>query len=785
MAEKDNEQLNVQLYGSLNEFVPITMESSSAVGRDDASSLIPRKANPHNFNSHKMKQPKVKLIERRKTRPQSASTLNGRNAQRRERLQYEQNTIGSYGTSSKNRRNQQRPRTARSLNRRKKRIIKKHEISIRPPSPAKQQTRLRAKKKRNGNNGNPTRRKILAERIVEEEKKKRQQEYERLKYYKAMMRPSSPQTDYNDRSNNNYSKDEPRKDDDNDTRLERPRSPTPSSMHYTNNSTSPTTTVEINAQLLQLEFDAIKESNRQKKEIKRHEMFRDTYSMIHRGITSNSPRVSPSRAGGGKINTSSPPQNHATASIPQYASAIQHDKLSQSIGVETIKTWNIKKDSIVNPSTTKAPLQSAQVTLMEMRKRIDEINRIKGVYNQQQKQRQLESAKSIEFKKNKQANSLKVVGNKTTTMRELENVHFDSRRKQYDNRLVYGGGSSNNGGERRKKQRPRTATSNQTKQKLKIMDRKNQRRPKSASTASRRNIMTRFKGKQVTNPVLRQMYSPRYRHIVYSVPITQNRMKDTFQRISEIEVKPDLTKNRATNLRVSANANSYQIYRAVSSQRNSKYRSNEEEVKMKASQSASSRHNPHSKINPKKPQVSKLHASLYYQHAMNKPSEESPDLKIVPQNAPRIVYMNKLIENNMMIIDKSNDTIGGKGNDDKSRQKNAFMPRPRISPRSFEKYLYNKTGQNKETAMVKASASAKIKKRPQSARPRRNKNNGGLDIYTKTIVRVKDTNFNNNNDISQTSEVLRDQAFEEYKKMYVGKSEGVKSVTSIGSGINV
>ena len=137
----------------------------------------------------------------------------------------------------------------------------------------------------------------------------------------------------------------------------------------------------------------------------------------------------------------------------------------------------------------------------------------------------------------------------------------------------------------------------------------------------------------------------------------------------------------------------------------------------------------------------------------------------------------------MMIIDKSNDTIGGNGNDN-SRQKNAFMPRPRISPRSFEKYLYNKNGQTKDTTMVKANGNTKIKKRPQSARPRRNKNNGGLDIYTKTIVRVKDTNFSNNNDISQTSEVLRDQAFEEYKKMYVGKSEGVKSVTSIESGIN-
>ena len=77
------------------------------------------------------------------------------------------------------------------------------------------------------------------------------------------------------------------------------------------------------------------------------------------------------------------------------------------------------------------------------------------------------------------------------------------------------------------------------------------RRPKSASYSTRNRSAFNHGVKQFTNPVLRNMYSPRYRHIVYSVPIKQNSTKEVFRRIAEIEVKPDLTKNRETDLRVS------------------------------------------------------------------------------------------------------------------------------------------------------------------------------------------------------------------------------------------
>ena len=150
----------------------------------------------------------------------------------------------------------------------------------------------------------------------------------------------------------------------------------------------------------------------------------------------------------------------------------------------------------------------------------------------------------------------------------------------------------------------------------------------------------------------------------------------------------------------------------------------------------------------------------------------------------------------MMIIDKSNDGIanGNKNND--VGQKDAFMPSPRIAPRSFEEYLYSK--RKKDGDKGKPFIKTKKKQRPQSARPHRSnnkkkymKNNNNnkskqneMDLYVSKIVNNTNNNnssSNNNNkknmkndnnhddllinDMSQTSEILRDQAFEEYKKI--------------------
>lgn len=80
--ETEQNQLNIQLYGSLNEFVPIQLESTSSSSQQQQRvEQINKVGRYNNLNNHnKIKQSKVKLIERRRNnnRPQSASILNSR-----------------------------------------------------------------------------------------------------------------------------------------------------------------------------------------------------------------------------------------------------------------------------------------------------------------------------------------------------------------------------------------------------------------------------------------------------------------------------------------------------------------------------------------------------------------------------------------------------------------------------------------------------------------------------------------------------------------------------------
>ena len=62
------------------------------------------------------------------------------------------------------------------------------------------------------------------------------------------------------------------------------------------------------------------------------------------------------------------------------------------------------------------------------------------------------------------------------------------------------------------------------------------RRPKSASYSTRNRSAFNHGVKQFTNPVLRNMYSPRYRHIVYSVPIKQNSTKEVFRGLQKLKL---------------------------------------------------------------------------------------------------------------------------------------------------------------------------------------------------------------------------------------------------------
>ena len=531
---------SAQMFGSLNEFMPLHIDKVSMAKQSDGK--YPKKP--------KLKQPKVKIIERR--RPQSATIVRNRYAQGRQIAPTSQHEAFRLGPYNARRKKKQRPKSANLLYRHRKRGTNKHEIAIRPPSPDQvHTTRLRAKKKfgrKAKNKANPPRRKILAERIVEEEKRQREARLLRMDQYKNSIRPTSPQTEENQgRHIVNESQNS------NEINIPRPRSPTPSSMLHDNEVRNASTT---NAHLLQLEFDDIKEFNRQKRAIQRHEMFRQTYSMIHRGVTTKSPRLSPSNCGGFKNSVSPKDRVHKHHSLAQNASAIQHDRLHRSIDIESIESWNVKQN--LSQKVQVAPsLESTKISKRLIQRNSDEVNKIVVLSTQ--------TTNLLNASNGGNEKPLSVVGSKSevlenarsisenvaTRMRDLENVHYDPRQSNQSEEIRKMNRKTKKSTAVRKG-RPKTATATRMRQKRgKGAVAGQRRRPKSASYSTRNRSAFNHGVKQFTNPVLRNMYSPRYRHIVYSVPIKQNSTKEVFRRIAEIEVKPDLTKNRETDLRVS------------------------------------------------------------------------------------------------------------------------------------------------------------------------------------------------------------------------------------------
>ena len=104
-------------------------------------------------------------------------------------------------------------------------------------------------------------------------------------------------------------------------------------------------------------------------------MFRQTYSMIHRGVTTKSPRLSPSNSGGFKNSVSPKDRVHKHHSLAQNASAIQHDRLHRSIDIESIESWNVKQN--LSQKVQVAPsLESTKISKSLIQQNSDEVNKI-------------------------------------------------------------------------------------------------------------------------------------------------------------------------------------------------------------------------------------------------------------------------------------------------------------------------------------------------------------------------------------------------------------------------
>ena len=285
--------------------------------------------------------------------------------------------------------------------------------------------------------------------------------------------------------------------------------------------------------------------------------------MMHRGVTTRSPRSPTPNCGGFKNSNSPTDRMHKPNSIAHNASAIQHDRLHRSIEIESIESWNMKQN-LSQKASASPSLKHTQISKNLIQKNSDEVDKIVRLSSQ--------TTNLLNISEGGDEKSLSVVGNKSevlestrnTTknvavrMRDLQNIHYDARQTDTSkdlrktDQIAYKGNKDN----ATRKGRPKTATSTRMKQKRgKGAVLSHKRRQKSASYSTRNY---RPSTKQITNPVLRQMVFSRYRHIVYSVPIKQNSTREVFRRIAEIEVKPDLTKNRETDLRVSE-LNPYKI----------------------------------------------------------------------------------------------------------------------------------------------------------------------------------------------------------------------------------
>lgn len=234
---------------------------------------------------------------------------------------------------------------------------------------------------------------------------------------------------------------------------------------------------------------------------------------------------------------------------------------------------------------------------------------------------------------------------------------------------------------------------------------------------------------------------------------------------------------------VSADAKSYQIYRAVSSQRNSPFRP--KPGHSRGSDDIASSGNPHHKTNPRRTKVSNLNYSKFYQDVPSSKEKdstlESSSLSSVLRTSPRVVHINKLIENHFDSLGKANELIKKtikrslRANNTVKRSSQASSSKKKcISTSGTKQKLQkfkkegHKVSKSTEINAIKVLKKPTKKLRPQSAEARKNQDAGlGIRRSEKltTIGKKIDDLVLPVNGMSQTSVVLRDQAFEEYKKV--------------------
>ena len=220
---------------------------------------------------------------------------------------------------------------------------------------------------------------------------------------------------------------------------------------------------------------------------------------------------------------------------------------------------------------------------------------------------------------------------------------------------------------------------------------------------------------------------------------------------------------------MSADAKSYQIYRVVSSKRNSPFRSQPDNSR--GSKDTASSSNPHRETDPRRTKISNLNYLKYHQDVLSKINKdsnlESSSLSSVLRTSPRVVHMNKLIENHFDSLDKANELMKKTSTTKRHLHANNNVKRSNQASSCNKKAVSSSGTKQKLHKFKKEGYNAK-KLRPQSAKPRK-KQDVALGIYRSkkltTIGKKLEESAPIGNGMSQTSVVLRDQAFEEYKKV--------------------
>ena len=448
-------------------------------------------------------------------------------------------------------------------------------IPARPPSPgALKQRRPATRLKRRSQNNH--RQKILAERIVEYEKKvAAAKRVEQMKTYKNAVHPSSPNNSRPSSPNkeavgqpvqeNNSAEDEEARERRQrrewqqeqiaQNRLERPRSPTPSRFY--NDSPEESDNVggrTITTQLLQLQIDGVKRDDYLKEENQKQKLFLGAHENV---------KVHKYYVGKGlSKGTKCPPSESLYAkkiigSVAANAASLQS---FQATKIKGMNKWNVMKES---PTDVQQKNTVQQLVETEAGKIVAMVN-VPVVS-------ETESISSRPSSPRKgDPENLRVSGNKVgpaSTFKQVESFHFDPRvvekPKSPRTKLVES--------ERKRRRRPKSAapsrrrvqTSSKATKRPKSAGRSGEARPNSAGqTRMSSRLQKKHREMIFQKKVDKHMYSPRYRHVVYTVPISQAQTKHAFGRIAKLaaQIEPGKPEQfHSGNLRVSKNGDLYQV----------------------------------------------------------------------------------------------------------------------------------------------------------------------------------------------------------------------------------